>query len=60
MTRLTNEEDYDRALREIEEFFGQEPRRGTTEAARFDVLAALIESYEAKHWPIEPPGYLAP
>ena len=24
------------------------------DADRFDVLAALIEAFEAKHWPIEP------
>ncbi|HEY0204335.1 MAG TPA: hypothetical protein VGC15_09320 [Acetobacteraceae bacterium] len=29
---------------------------GTPDAARFDVLAALIEHHEARHWPIDPPG----
>jgi HTH-type transcriptional regulator/antitoxin HigA len=52
---LRSEADYDWALREIEKYFTHEPRRGTKEAARFDVLAALIESYESKHWPIDPP-----
>jgi HTH-type transcriptional regulator/antitoxin HigA len=52
---LRNEADYDWALGEIEEYFAHEPRRGTKEAARFDVLAALIDSYESKHWPIDPP-----
>jgi HTH-type transcriptional regulator/antitoxin HigA len=52
---LRNEADYDWALREIEKYFAHEPRRGTKDAARFDVLAALIESYEARYWPIDPP-----
>ena len=52
---IRNEADYDWALGEIERYFANEPRRGAKEAARFDVLAALIDAYEAKHWPIEPP-----
>ena len=52
---LRTERDYDWALREIERYFEKQPRRGTPEADRFDILAALIESYEAKHWPIEAP-----
>ena len=52
---LRAEADYDWALSEIEPYFRHPPRPETPEAARFDVLAALIESYEAKHWPIEAP-----
>jgi HTH-type transcriptional regulator / antitoxin HigA len=52
---IRTEADYDWALEEIEQYFDEEPRRGTKEAARFDVLAALIEAYETKHWPIESP-----
>ena len=52
---LRSEADYDWALKEIARYFEREPRRGTAEADRFDVLAALIEAYEAKHWPIAPP-----
>jgi HTH-type transcriptional regulator/antitoxin HigA len=55
MKPIRTEADYDWALKEIEQYFDREPRRGTKEAARFDVLAALIEAYETKHWPIEPP-----
>ena len=51
---IRNEADYDWALAEIEVYFLNEPQAGTPEAERFDVLAALIEAYEAKHWPIEP------
>lgn len=52
---LRNEADYDWALKEIAQYFEHEPKRGTPQADRFDVLAALIEAYEAKHWPIAPP-----
>ncbi len=52
---LKTEVDYDWALSEIEPYFSNPPPIDTPAAARFDVLAALIESYEAHHWPIEPP-----
>lgn len=51
---IRTEADYDWALAEIEQYFQKEPEPGTPAADRFDVLAALIEAYEAKHWPIEP------
>jgi HTH-type transcriptional regulator/antitoxin HigA len=43
------------ALAEIEQYFDVEPKPGTTAADRFDLLALLIEDYENKNWPIEPP-----
>ena len=52
---IRNEADYDWALAEIEAYFEAEPFTGTPEADRFDVLATLIEAYEAIHWPIEAP-----
>jgi len=55
VTPIRNERDYGRALKDIAVYFEHEPRRGSAEADRFDVLAALIESYEAKRWPIDPP-----
>lgn len=51
---IRTEADYDWALAEIEHYFLKEPEPGTRAAERFDVLADLIEAYEAKHWPIEP------
>ena len=51
---LRNEADYDWALAEIAQYFEEEPASGTAGADRFDVLAALIAEYEARHWPIEP------
>ena len=52
---IKTEVDYDWALAEIAPYFEHEPAPGTPEAARFDVLAALIEAYEAHVWPIEAP-----
>jgi HTH-type transcriptional regulator / antitoxin HigA len=52
---LRSEADYDAALEEIERYFENEPKPGTPEADRFDLLALIIEDYERKHWPIEPP-----
>jgi len=52
---IKNEDDYEWALSEIERYFDDEPDPGTAEADRFDVLAALIESYEGRVWPIEAP-----
>ena len=51
---IRTEADYDWALAEIEQYFLKEPEPGTRAAERFDVLADLIEAYEAKHWQIEP------
>jgi HTH-type transcriptional regulator/antitoxin HigA len=52
---IKTESDYDWALHEIERYFEKEPAPGSKAAARFDVLAALIEAYEARIWAIEAP-----
>jgi HTH-type transcriptional regulator/antitoxin HigA len=56
---IRNESDYDAALTEIERFFDKEPKPGTHEADRFDLLALVIEDYERRHWPIDPPDPVA-
>ena len=55
---LRTEADYDAALEEIERYFDNEPKPGTPEADRFDLLALVIEDYERKRWPIEPPNVI--
>jgi HTH-type transcriptional regulator / antitoxin HigA len=56
MTRLLRSEaDYNVALKEIERYFENEPKPDTAEGDRFDLLALVIEDYERKHWPIDPP-----
>jgi HTH-type transcriptional regulator/antitoxin HigA len=52
---IRSEADYDAALEEIERYFENEPKLGTPEADRFDLLALIIEDYERQRWPIEPP-----
>jgi HTH-type transcriptional regulator/antitoxin HigA len=52
---LRNEREYESAVDEIERYFENEPKRGTPEADRFDLLALVIEDYEKRHWPIDPP-----
>jgi HTH-type transcriptional regulator/antitoxin HigA len=52
---LHSEADYDAALSDIEQYFEVEPKPGTAEADRFDLLALVIADYESKHWPIDPP-----
>jgi len=50
---IRTEADYENALAEIERLMDAEP--GTPEAERLDVLATLVDAWEAKHDPIEPP-----
>lgn len=52
---IRTEPEYKAALAEIERFFDNEPKKGTAEADRFDLLALLIEAYEEQHHPIGPP-----
>ena len=56
---LKSEREYEKALDEIERYFEREPRRGSKEADRFDLLALVIEDYEGKRWPIDPPDPVA-
>ena len=53
---IHSEAEYDAALAEIEQYFDKPPKPRTAEADRFDLLALVIEDYEKKHWPIEPPN----
>ena len=50
---IRTEEDQGAALAEIERLWGA--RSGTAEGDRLDVLATLIEAYEAEHHPMDPP-----
>src|SRR6202030_4619687 len=52
---IRTETEYDEALEEIERCFENEPKPGTPEADRFDLLALIIENYERKRWAIDPP-----
>src|ERR1700688_950375 len=50
---IRSKRDYEAALSEIERLWGE--KAGTLEGDRLDVLATLIEAYEAEHYPIDPP-----
>jgi HTH-type transcriptional regulator/antitoxin HigA len=50
---IRTEADYDVALAEVERLWGA--KSGTPEGDRLDVLATLIEVYEEKHHPMDPP-----
>ncbi|ACI51393.1 putative transcription regulator with HTH domain [Gluconacetobacter diazotrophicus PA1 5] len=50
---IRNEADYDAALDEVGRLWGA--KSGTPDGDRLDVLATLIDAYEAKHHPIDPP-----
>ena len=45
--------DYERALREIERLW--DAKTGTPEDDKLDVLVTLVEAYEEKHFPMDPP-----
>jgi HTH-type transcriptional regulator/antitoxin HigA len=50
---IRTEADYQAALAEIERLWGA--RLDTPEGDRLDVLATLIDAYEAEHDPVDPP-----
>ena len=54
---IRTEDDYQAALAEVETYFDRdtEPDESSSEGAHFDALVTLIEAYEAKHYPIDPP-----
>ena len=52
---IRNESDYKAALRELSAYFDNEPAPGTDEGDRFEILATLVEAFEARHFPIENP-----
>ena len=50
---IRTEQDYAAAMSEIERLWGA--AAGTPEGDRLDVLATLVEAYEAEHDPMDPP-----
>jgi HTH-type transcriptional regulator / antitoxin HigA len=50
---IRNKADYEAALTEVERLWGA--KSGTPRGDRLDVLATLIEVYETKHYPMDPP-----
>ena len=52
---IRNEKEYAEVLAEVSAFVDNEPKRGTKDADRFELLLMLVEAYEAKHYSIAPP-----
>ena len=53
MKPIKTEGDYDAALAEIDRLMGSPP--DSRDGDELEVLVALVEAYEAVHWPIDPP-----
>ncbi len=53
ITPIRTELDYEKALAEVERLWGA--RAGTTDGDRLDIIATLIDVYEAEHYPMDPP-----
>ena len=52
---IHTEADYKATLKEISALMESDPDLGTPEGDRLDILATLVQAYEAKHVPITPP-----
>jgi HTH-type transcriptional regulator / antitoxin HigA len=50
---IKSERDYQHALKQIDRLMGARPN--TPEGDLLDVLVTLVEAWEEKHWPIDPP-----
>ncbi|SMG60304.1 helix-turn-helix domain-containing protein [Cedecea sp. NFIX57] len=52
---VRTEQDYEEALRAVSPLFDNEPEPGSPEGDFFEIMCLLIEEYEKKHYPIDPP-----
>ena len=52
---IRTEQDYLAALREVSALIDFDLSLDTPEGERLDVLGTLVQAYEAKHYPIDPP-----
>jgi HTH-type transcriptional regulator/antitoxin HigA len=50
---IRTKRDYEASLKEVERLWGA--KSGTRDGDRLDVLATLIDAYEAEHFPMDPP-----
>ena len=57
---IRNQTDYDAALALVEPYFDHEPAANSEAGAYFEAMVAVIEAYEARHFPIAPPDQLTP
>ncbi|CAM3877964.1 helix-turn-helix domain-containing protein [Castellaniella denitrificans] len=52
---IRSEADYEATLKEVSRLVDLDPAPGTTEGDRLDVLATLVQAYEAHHYPVDLP-----
>jgi HTH-type transcriptional regulator/antitoxin HigA len=52
---IRTDADYKATLKKISRLMENDPEPGSLSGDRLDVLTTLIQAYEAKHYPIEPP-----
>ncbi|NMM04499.1 transcriptional regulator [Paraburkholderia sp. RP-4-7] len=52
---IHNEHDYNEALQTVSGLVDADPAPGTPEGDRLEVLATLVERYEAEHFPLDLP-----
>src|SRR6266851_2162890 len=52
---IKSEAEHEKALRRIEQLIDRAPASGSPEAKELDALTALVQSYESRNYPIEPP-----
>jgi HTH-type transcriptional regulator/antitoxin HigA len=52
---IRTEQDYLAALREVSALIDLDPSLDTPAGERLDVMGTLVQAYEAKHYPIDPP-----
>src|SRR5712692_8177249 len=50
---IRTKRDHEAAIKGVERLWGA--KAGTREGDRLDVLATLIDAYEAEHYPMDPP-----
>src|SRR6266849_5457724 len=50
---IRTKRDYEAALKEVERLWGA--KAGSSDGDRLDVLATLVDAYEAEHYPMDPP-----
>jgi len=49
---IRTKRDYEASLKEVERLWGA--KAGTRDGDRLDLLATLIDDYEAEHYPMDP------
>lgn len=52
---IKTQKDYNKALKNVESLMDRDPKVGSSEANKLELLILLIKDYEGKHFPVEAP-----